>query len=102
MSVGAYYSYEPQVSITFAYPMELSPLEERPEIRCKITIRKVFIYHLTIRNLVRLARREVLTSPAAMEMQSFRCCGRRPSGFVAEPRGKKEIAVHMNMGSTEA
>jgi len=44
----------------------------------------------------------MLTSPAAMEMQSFRCCGRRPSGLVAEPRGKKEIAVHMNMGSTEA
>ena len=35
----------------------------------------------------------MLASPAVMEMQSFKCCGRRPSGPAPEPCGKEEIAA---------
>jgi len=37
----------------------------------------------------------VLASPAVMEMQSFKCCGHRPSGPALEPCGKEEIAARI-------
>ena len=44
-------------------------------------------------NSVRLVRREVLASPAEIDMQSFKCCGLSPSGPAPEPWGKDEIAL---------
>ena len=35
----------------------------------------------------------MLASPAVMEMQSFKCFGRRSSGHAPEPCGKEEIAA---------
>jgi len=37
----------------------------------------------------------VLATPALMEMQSFKFCGRRPSRPALEPCGKDEIATCM-------
>ena len=42
---------------------------------------------------VRLVRREVLASPAEIDMQSFKCCGLKPSGPALEPWGKEEFAA---------
>jgi len=44
-------------------------------------------------NSVRLVRREVLESPAEIDMQSFKCCDCRPSGPALEPCGKEKIAA---------
>jgi len=43
-------------------------------------------------NSVRLVRREVLASPAEIDMQSFKCCGLSPEP-APEPWGKEEIAA---------
>ena len=50
-----------------------------------------FVRWLT--NLVRLVRREMLASPAEIDMQSFKCCGLSPSGPALEPWGKEEISA---------
>jgi len=74
-TVGASYSNGSEVSVAFAKPMKFGATQERPEFSWQM--------------------REVLASPAVMEMQSFKCCGRRPSGPAPEPCGKEEIAARI-------
>jgi len=39
-----------------------------------------------------------MASPAVKEMQSFTCCGRKPSGHAPEPCGNEEIAACIWVG----
>jgi len=59
---------------------------------------KIFAHYtvdLGVESFLAEMRREVLVSPAVTEMQSFKCCGRRPFGPAPEPCGKEEIAARI-------